>query len=101
MNVALTARHCDVPEELQQRAREIVARLAALADRPLDGTVVFDMTSGRAVAEIRIAAAGGVYIGTADAQDHRSALDRAEEKVRRQLDRGSSAHRGRGAKGVA
>jgi ribosomal subunit interface protein len=101
MNVAVTARHCEVPEELQQRAREVLARLAALTDRAVDGTVVFDVASGRAVAEIRITAAKGGFIATADAQDHRSALDRAEEKVRRQLDRGSSAPRGRGAKGVA
>jgi ribosomal subunit interface protein len=98
MNISITARHCDVPEELRARAAAVLERLATLVSRPVDGTVVFDVSAGRATAEIRLTGRGGASVATGEEKDHRTALDRAEDKIRRQLEKGAQAKHGRGAK---
>jgi ribosome-associated translation inhibitor RaiA len=40
-------------------------------------------------------------LATGEEKDHRTALDRAEDKIRRQLEKSTQAKRGRGAKGAA
>jgi ribosomal subunit interface protein len=88
MRTTITARHCEISTTLRTRAQAVLGRLAALADRPVDGTVVFDQAPNAARAEIRLhVSRGDTLVGTSDGKDHRSALDRAEEKVRRQLDK--------------
>ena len=99
MNATVSARHCDISDELRQRAAAIIDRLASLLHRPVDGTVVFDVAPQLATAEIRLHGGGGEsYIATGEDKDHRSALDRAEERIRRQLEKNESSRRGRGAK---
>jgi ribosome-associated translation inhibitor RaiA len=44
---------------------------------------------------------GETLVAKGEDKDHRSALDRAEEKIRRQLDKAVPGKRGRGAKDVA
>jgi ribosome-associated translation inhibitor RaiA len=44
---------------------------------------------------------GETVRATGEERDHRTALDRAEDKIRRQLDKATQARRGRGAKGAA
>jgi ribosome-associated translation inhibitor RaiA len=43
MLMTVTARHCEIAEELRLRATQILDRLAHHASRAVDGTVVFDM----------------------------------------------------------
>jgi ribosomal subunit interface protein len=100
MNISVTARHCDISEELRARARTVLERLATLVTRPVDGTVVFDVAAVRATAEIRLTGRGGAWVASGAEKDHRSALDRAEDKIRRQLKKGAEPKRGRGAKGA-
>jgi ribosome-associated translation inhibitor RaiA len=59
------------------------------------------MDHQRATAELRLTAARGVvHIASAEARDHRSALDRVASKIRRQLDkRPGGPRRGAGAAG--
>lgn len=86
MLITVTTRHCDIADPLRQRATLVLDRLAALSDRATEATVVFDVEAGRQTAELRLQAAGGqVLVATADGPDHRTALDRAEAKLRRQL----------------
>ena len=86
MRTTITARHCEVSATLRTRAQAVLGRLAALANRPVEGTVVFDQAPNGARAEIRLhISRGDTLVGTGDGKDHRSALDRAEEKIRRQL----------------
>jgi len=88
MQTAITARHCEISDELRVRATEVLNRLAGLADRPVDAAVVFDVGPNLLQAEIRLhVSRGATFVGTGEGKDHRTALDRAEEKVRRQLDK--------------
>jgi len=100
MPITITARHCEISDELKERAKSVLDRLGSVASRPIEGgTVVFDLEAGSATAEIRLKAGrGDAVIATGAAKDHRSALDRAEEKIRRQLEKEAPLHRGRSAR---
>jgi ribosomal subunit interface protein len=100
MQMTITARHCDISEDLRQRAAVVLNRLADHVPRAVDGAVVFD-NSPTAQAEIRLhGGRGEVFVATGEDRDHRSALDRAEEKVKRQLEKNiSQSRRARGTKG--
>jgi len=88
MDIIITARHGEVPETLRVRAEQVVSRLARLAHRPTAANVTFDADHQRSLAELRLTAARGVfYVATGEADDHRTALDRAAAKLRRQLDK--------------
>ena len=99
----ITARHCEIPAELRSRADEVCRRLGAQADRPQDATVTFDIDGQERTAEIRIhTARGDLFVATGGGKDHRSALDRAEEKLRKQLEkRHAGQRRDRAAAGDA
>jgi len=86
MRIAITARHCEIPAELRARARARLDRLGKVAARPHDAQVTFAEDHGEAAVEVRVhTARGQVHIGKALAGDHRTALDRAAARVRRQL----------------
>lgn len=96
MQTTVTARHCEIPEALRERAAAVVSRLGALATRPIEATVVFDAEGVRRTAEIRLhVARNEVLVASGEADEHRTALDRAEEKLRRQLEKASRARRRR------
>lgn len=96
MHTTISARHCEISEELRQRAESVLQRLHPLVNRPVDGTVVFDVAPQSASVEIRIhSSSGEIFVATGDDKDHRSALDRAEEKVKRQLDKHNAMRRNR------
>jgi ribosomal subunit interface protein len=93
MQMTITARHCDISEELRERAATVLTRLADHVPRAVDGAVVFD-NSPTAQAEIRLhSGRGEVFVATGEDKDHRSALDRAEEKVKRQMDKTNTLSR--------
>ena len=95
MHITVTARHCDVTPDLRLRARALVERLAKVAARPHDGQVIFSENHGVAAAELRLhAARGTVLVGRAEGIDHRTALDRAAARVRRQLDKSPAKRSG-------
>jgi ribosomal subunit interface protein len=88
MRTTVTARHCDIPEELRSRAETLIAKAAKAAHRPQRAEVVFDADHGQKVVEIHLyLPRGQVKVATAEADDFRSALDRAVDKVRNQLDK--------------
>lgn len=94
MRITITARHCDIPDELRTRARAVLERLSRVASRPHDGQVLFGEDHGTPTVELRLhTARGRVYIGSAAGADHRTALDRAAARVRRQLDKRAPARR--------
>ncbi|HTS90044.1 MAG TPA: HPF/RaiA family ribosome-associated protein [Gemmatimonadales bacterium] len=98
MNATITARHCEISDELRTRASAVLNRLAGLESRATEGTVIFDQTPTGAKAEIRLTAAGETYHASAQEKDHRTALDRAEDKIRRQVEKSGTTRRGRGAR---
>ena len=96
MLVTITSRHDEVAEALRERAEVLVLRLAKLAHRPSHAQVEFDLDHRRPTAEIRLHVARGVvHVATAEADDHRTALDRAAAKLRRQLDKKPAARQRR------
>ncbi len=102
MRTTISARHCEISDELRQRAEAVLQRLMALVPRPVDGTVVFDVAAVLSTVEIRIhSGAGELFVASGEEKDHRSALDRAEDKVKRQVDKSASARRTRGARDAA
>lgn len=101
MNTTITARHCEISDELRARATTVLVRLEGLVKRAVEGAVIFDVASPLATAEIRLTGHGEPLLAKGEGKDHRTALDRAEDKIRRQLDRVLQARRGRGAKGAA
>ena len=96
MRISVTARHCEVSDDLRQRARTLIARLAKLAARAHDAQALFGDDHGVAIVELRLhTVRSRILVGRAEAVDHRTALDRAVARVRRQLDK-SPAKRGGG-----
>lgn len=90
MQTMMTARHCEISDDLRERAQEVVDRLAAVAQKPIEASVVFDVEAAAETVELRFhIAAGEVLVAHGQAKDHRSALDAAEAKMRKQLTRAS------------
>ena len=86
MQITITARHCEIPDDLRERASELVERAAKLAHRPQHTEVVFDDDHQQKVVELRMyLPRGQTHIAAAEADDFRSALDRVVEKLRSQL----------------
>ncbi len=88
MHIVITALHCEIPDALKERAEAIVERLGQFASRAVECTVVFSNDHNTALAEVRLhVPKGKLLVAEAPGPDHRSALDRAEEKIRNQLDK--------------
>ena len=88
MQTTITARHCEVPDALRARAAAVAERLAARARRPLEAAVVFAAAGAVRLVELRLHDARGDFlVAHGAAADHRTALDRAEAKLRRQVER--------------
>jgi len=88
MRITITARHCDIPEDLRARARARLERLSRVAPRSHHLQLIFGADHGRPTVELRLHTnRRHVHFAAADGADHRSALDRAVAKVRRQLDK--------------
>jgi len=94
METTVTARHCAISDELRSRARMLMGRMTRYSPHALEGGVIFDDGPAGATVELKLHVRGGQWlIGTAAAPDHRTALDRAEEKLRRQLTRTTTTRR--------
>jgi ribosomal subunit interface protein len=88
MQVIVTARHCEIPDALRAQARLAMARVTKAAHRPQRAQVVFDVGHQRKVVELKLMLPrGATRIATGEAADFRTALDRAVEKLRRQLEK--------------
>jgi ribosomal subunit interface protein len=94
MQTTISARHCEISDALRERAQAVVERLGGIARRPIEATVVFDADGPLRTAELRLhVSRGEVLVARGEGDDHRSALDRAEEKLRRQLEKVSQPRR--------
>lgn len=90
MQTTITARHCEISDALKERALTVAERLGSIASRPIESAVVFDIDHTSQTAELRLhLASGELLVSRGEAADHRSALDRAEDKLRRQLEKAS------------
>lgn len=93
METTVTARHCDIPEALREQAMTVLERIAKAAHRPQRGQAVFDLDHQTKTVELKLKLPRGVTrIATAEAGDFRTALDRAADKLRRQLEKTNSRY---------
>jgi len=101
MNTTVTARHCEIAEDVRRRATELIDRLARLAHRPQRAEVVFNDDHQRKVVELIMhLPRGHTRVASAEASDFQGALDLAVDKLRHQLekDAGRLADRRKAAK---
>ena len=101
--VTVAARHCDIQPDLRARAEVIARRLAHITPFAHEASVIFDAGPKNGLVELRLHLAGGrILVAGAEATEHRTALDLAEGRLRRQLERPAARARRRGrVRGVA
>lgn len=88
MKTTVTARHCEIPDELRERAIALIAKTAKKADRPHRAEIVFDEDHQQRVVELQLyLTRGQVKVCSAEAGDFSTALDRAVDKLSNQLDK--------------
>ena len=88
MKVIVTARHCEINTDLRDRAVELMERIAKLAHRPQRAEIIFDVDHSSHIVEFQLYwPRGHVHVSSAEADDFRTALDRAAAKLRNQLDK--------------
>ncbi len=88
MKVIVTARHCEIDDELRERAVDLIERAAKLVSRPQRAEIVFDDDHNQKVVEFQLyLPRGSAHIASAEAADFRTALDRTADKLRNQLDK--------------
>lgn len=88
MHVTISARHCEIDDSLRARAEAVLQRFDQMTPFAQTATVVFDAESTRQTVEIRLHLSGGqMLVAHGEGADHKTALDRAEEKLRHQLER--------------
>lgn len=96
MQTIVTARHCEIPDDLKAHAIEAVTKTAKVAHRPQRAQVVFDADGGRRVVELQLhLPRARLQVASAEGDDFRSALDAAVAKLRNQLDKNPAAVRRR------
>lgn len=94
MQPTITVRHCEISDVLRTRAISVVERLGTAAERPMESAVVFATDGIQQTVEIRLhLARGETLVARGEGNDHRTALDRAEEKLKRQVERASDRPR--------
>jgi len=88
VRVTVTACHCEIDKVLRERAVKLIERIAKLVRRSQRAEVLFDNDHKRKVVEFRLyVSRGGLHVSTAEADDFRTALNRAADKLRNQLDK--------------
>jgi ribosomal subunit interface protein len=86
MRITITFRHTDIDEELRTQARELVQKVAKFARRPHHAQVTFTEDAGLAGVEIEVhVPRNRIHVAKAQESDHRSALDVAIARLKRQL----------------
>lgn len=97
MRTTVTCRHGEISDELRARAVEVLERFGRLSPHALEGTALFDTQPVAFSVELKLhVRRGHILVSQAEDPDPRTALDRAEEKLKRQLERAVAAVRGVG-----
>lgn len=88
MQILITARHSHVPDDVRTRTEELLDKLGRLAHRPVRAEAVFDVDHQRPIVELHMQLPQkSLLVAKAEAEDFRSALDRAAEKLRHQIEK--------------
>jgi ribosomal subunit interface protein len=88
MDIRITARQCTVPDSLRNQAEQRLARMARIDGRVTGATMVFESQHATRTVEARLAIAGGPpLVGQGAGATLRNAMDRALDRLDRQLKR--------------
>ena len=94
MRVQITERRCEVPADVRRRAESQAEGLERFDSRATAAEVTFSEERHERSVELIIHIDGApVVVGRGEAEDFRSALDRAVERARRQLKEGREQRR--------
>src|SRR5258705_11700441 len=86
MRITITARHTEIDNDLRAHTKDLVEKVAKLARRPHHAQVIFTQDHGEAAVEIAVhVPPGRIHAAKSQAADHRSALDAAIARIKRQL----------------
>src|SRR6266480_1194641 len=86
MRITITARHTEIDDDLRAHTKELVEKVAKIARRPHDAQGGFTQDHGEVGVEIAVhVPRGRIHVAKAQAADHRSALDAAIARMKRQL----------------
>ncbi len=86
MRITITARHAAIDDDLRALAKDLVEKVVKLVRRPHHAQVIFTEDHGEAGVEIEIhVPRGRVHVAKSLAPDHRTALDAAVARVKRQV----------------
>ena len=86
MRITITARHTEIDDDVRAHTKELVEKVAKLARRPHHAQVIFTEDHGEAAVEIAVhVPRGRIHVAKSHGTDHRSALDAAIARIKRQL----------------
>ena len=93
MDISITVRHTSVPDDIKERAHELIEKLSKRATRATSAKVVLDQDHGKCTAELKLHLPGGnIVVASAEAEDFRTALDRMIDKASAQIVKTSAKH---------
>lgn len=102
MRIQITARHCEVPDTIRRRARELIQRLSRYESRLSSAEVVFDVESHLKRAEAILSIDGDEpVVAGARAEEFRGALDRLVDRLGKILRRRHSQRADHQAAGLS
>jgi len=85
MRITITARHTEIDDDLRAHAQDLIERTTKVLRRPQHAQIVFTEDHGESGVEIEVhAPRGKVLIAKSQGADHRSALDAAIARLKRQ-----------------
>ena len=88
MDVRISARHCTITDNTRDHAQSRVQRVTRFEPRATAAEILFSQENAFKHAEIRVTVPGGSQVQShGEAETFRSALDRAAERLERQLRR--------------
>ncbi len=85
MNLHITTRHCELDPETRTFAENRVRKMKRYFDQIIDVNVILTVEKHRHEAEVTLHTNGSNFVGAAEAQDLRSALELAAGKIEAQL----------------
>ena len=87
MDVTITARHCEIPGNVRERAETRLQTLERLESRATAADVIFDLDHGVSRAEVKLVMKGLTSVAHGSGSSFREALDAAVDRLTRQLKR--------------
>src|ERR1044072_4911859 len=98
MRITITARHTEIDDDLRAHTQDLIEKATKALRRPQHAQVVFTEDHGEAGVEIEVhAPRGKILVAKSQGADHRSALDGAIARLKRQLSDEKAAGRPRRA----